>query len=166
MMKNSGLLFLAIGLLSISMLGFAFLPYLSSLAGSSDISGAYSSLGEQIYFTGRGDNGRPIPYDRGPRWLRLMGGGCSSCHGDDGQGGFQIMMSAKESPSIAWEALTEEGDNKHGEEKHAPYDKRTIKRAITKSLNPAGQELDSVMPRWELNQAELDAVIDFLKKLD
>lgn len=166
-MKNSRVLFLAMILLSISILGFAFLPYVSSLVESPNISKDYSSLGEQIFFSGRGENERPISYSRGPQWLRMMGGSCSSCHGDDGKGGFQIMMSDEEAPSITWEALNEEEHGKdEEEEEHPPFDKRTIKRAITKGLDTSGQRLDSIMPRWEMNQTELEAMIVFLKKLD
>ena len=169
-MKDSRVLFLAIILLSLSMLGFAFLPYLSSLVESRNIGKAHSSLGEQIYFSGRGENGRQIPFGYGPPWLRMHGGNCSSCHGDDGKGGFQIMMTDEEAPSITWEALTgaehDEHEEEEEEEEHPSYDKRTIERAITKGLDPSGQRLDSIMPRWEMNQTELDAISSFLKKLD
>ena len=76
------------------------------------------------------------------------------------------MMSDEEAPSITWEALNEEEHGKDEEEEHLPFDKRTIKRAITKGLDPSGQRLNSIMPRWEMNETELDAVTSFLKKLD
>ena len=164
-MKNSGFLFLAIILLSISIMGFTALPYFSSLFDSPDIGTTYSSLGEQIYLSGRRENGRSISHSGGPHWLGMMGGSCSSCHGEDGKGGFQIMMSDEEAPPITWKALTTEEHNEHGEEEPL-YNKRMIERAITKGLGPSGKLLDSAMPRWEMNQTELDAIIDFLKELD
>ena len=76
------------------------------------------------------------------------------------------MMSDEKAPSITWKALTEEEHDEHEEEEHPPFDKKTIKRAITKGLDPSGQRFDSIMPHWEMNQTELNAIISFLKKLD
>lgn len=166
-MKNSRVLILAVMLLFVSLLGFAVLQYFSSLVEPTDTGKSFSSLGEQIYFSGRGQSGRRLSYDYGANWLRMHGGGCSSCHGDDGKGGFELMMSDEEAPAITWAALTEEEHNEHGEDgEHLPYNERTIKRAITQGLNPAGRQLDSIMPRWEMNTEELNAIIVFLKKLD
>ena len=77
------------------------------------------------------------------------------------------MMSDEKPPAITWEALTqEEHDEEEDEKEHPPYDKRMIGRAITGGLNPAGKNLDLTMPRWRMNRKELNAIIDFLKKLD
>lgn len=165
-MKNKAILFLAILLLVLGFLGLAtwqyFIPFLEAPA----IEKSYSSLGEQIYFTGRGENGRTIPFTSGPAWLRMHGGSCASCHGSDGKGGIPIMMSNEEAPDITWYALTEEKHEEKHEEEHPPYDERLVKRAITEGLNSAGEPLDYVMPRWQMNEKELDAIIEFLKKLD
>ena len=75
------------------------------------------------------------------------------------------MMSNEESPNITYDALTEEEDGERGEEEHPPYNERLIKRAITDGLDPAGNLLDPVMPRWDMNNEDLDDLIDFLKTL-
>lgn len=75
------------------------------------------------------------------------------------------MMSDEVAPEIRWRALTEER-GEASEEGYPPYDEKLVKRAITEGLNLAGEPLDYVMPRWQMNERELDAIIEFLKKLD
>jgi mono/diheme cytochrome c family protein len=164
-MKHTAILFLAILLLVLGFLGLAVWQYFLPVVEAPAIEKSYSSLGEQIYFTGRGENGRIIPFTYGPAWLRMHGGSCASCHGSDGKGGLPIMMSDEVAPEIRWHALTEE-HGESGEEEHPPYNERLVERAITQGLNPAGEPLDYVMPRWQVNEKELDAIIEFLKELD
>ncbi len=75
------------------------------------------------------------------------------------------MMSDEVAPEIRWRTLIEE-HRESGEEEHPPYNGRLVKRAITEGLNPAGEPLDYVMPRWQMNKRELNAIIEFLKELD
>lgn len=165
-MKNVGILFLAILLLILGFLGLSAWQYFLPSLEAPGIEKSYSSLGEQIYFTGRGENGRVIPFTYGPMWLRMHGGSCASCHGEDGKGGLPIMMSNEVAPEISWHALTEGEHEELGGEEHPPYDERLMKRAISEGLNPAGKPLDYVMPRWQMSKKELNAMIEFLKKLD
>ncbi len=166
-MKKIWLLISALIFIIIGVFGFIFLPYFNFNVDSQQLEKSFSSFGEQIYFSGRGEDGRIIPYNYGPNWLRMHGGGCSACHGDNGEGGLPLMMSNKEASSITWESLTEE-EHMEGEdqEEHPPYDKSTIKRAIKDGLDPAGEPLDNIMPRWQMNKEELDAIVIFLKDLD
>lgn len=158
---------LAILLIAVGFIGLIFGQYALPYLQAPSIEKSYSSLGEQIYFSGRGENGRTIPFNYGPTWLRMHGGSCVSCHGRDGKGGLPIMMSDEEAPPITWHALAEE---EHGEAvregEHPPYDDRLVKRAITEGLNPAGEPLDYVMPRWQMTEKELDALTEFLRALD
>lgn len=78
-------------------------------------------------------------------------------------------LSYKEAPAITWKALTKADHGKDDEEEkeeHAPYNNKTFKRAATKGMNSSNKKLDSIMPRWEMNKKEVDAVIEYLKKLD
>ncbi len=166
-MKNFRILVTAVILIILGAVGLLVLNCTGPAFNSVDESESYSSLGERIYFSGRVENKRLISYNNGPRRLRMHGGSCASCHGKKGKGGISLMMTEQQAPSITWKALTEEDHEEHeGEEKHARYNETTIKRAITKGLGPSGRELDSLMPRWEMNNKELSAIIDFLRKLD
>ncbi len=165
-MKNSSLLILSVVLLVIGAMGLLVFPCLFAIDGTGDTGESYNSLGEKIYFSGRGENGKAIPYDDGPHWFRMHGGACATCHGDDGKGGFQLMMSEDKAPAITWDALTKKDHDEHeNEEKHGRYTEKKVKRAITKGLDPDGKKLDTTMPRWEMNKKERGAVIDFLKEL-
>ena len=48
---------------------------------------------------------------------------------------------------------------------HRPYDDDLIARAVRDGLNPADEELSSAMPRWDLTDAEIADLIDYLKTL-
>ncbi len=79
------------------------------------------------------------------------------------------MMSDKEAPAITRKALARAKYYKYKEEEkkeHVPYNNKTFKRAATIGLNPAKKRLVSIMPRWEMNKKEVDAVLKYLKKLD
>ena len=119
------------------------------------------SNGELIYFTGYNVKGERIVPKNGPTWLFIHGGSCVSCHGVDGRGGVPIMMCNEIPPDIRWSSLTGE---KHG--KHGKYNETTVKIAITKGIEPNGEELSYCMPRWEISDEDLNDLLDFLKELD
>ncbi len=165
-MKNSSLLILSIVLLLTGAMGLLVFPYLFAIDGTGDAGESYNSLGEKIYFSGLGENGKAIPYDDGSHRFRMHGGGCASCHGDDGKGRFQLMMRDDKAPAITWDALTKEDhDEDEKDEKHGQYTEKKVKRAITKGLDPDGKKLDPTMPRWGMSKKEQRAIIDFLKEL-
>jgi len=127
---------------------------------------SYSSNGERIYYSGVSERTGPIPFQGGPMWLRMHGGGCVSCHGVAGKGGVPVMMGTSIPADIRYKALTGEEHHKEGEkEEHLPYTDELIRRAITKGLDPAGKPLDRTMPRWDMKKEDLDDVIKHLKTL-
>lgn len=132
----------------------------------------FSPGGERIYFTGTDGSGDRIAYEGGPAGGMMMGAlSCADCHGADGRGGrVQMMMTSFEAPDIRWSALTEDHGEAHGEEEpgaeHPPYTEASLRVAITEGIDPAGQPLDPLMPRWRLSEADLDDLVEFLKTLD
>lgn len=127
----------------------------------------FKSPGEQIYFTGIGSNGYHIVRYGGPMWIRMHGGGCVSCHGVYGRGGVPVMMGTAIPTDIRYKSLT--GGEKHahgGEEKEHHYTDALIKRAITQGLEADGEVMDWTMPRWQMSEADLNAVIEYLKTLE
>ncbi len=50
--------------------------------------------------------------------------------------------------------------------RHGPYDARSFRRAMRDGLDPAGNVLEPAMPRYDLDDADLDALIAYLKRLD
>ena len=129
--------------------------------------GSYASNGERIYYLGVDGEGKRIPIRGGPHWLKVMGGSCVNCHGPDGRGGFPIMMGTKVPGDIRFSSLAsgrhsqggDEGDNGH------LYTGKDVKRAIRDGVEPDGDRLDPTMPRWKMDDQNLDDLIVFLKTL-
>lgn len=128
----------------------------------------FQSNGERIYFTGTSATG--------PRITARMSGmhrmptgqlSCAACHGEDARGGtVRMMMSTVEAPAIRWEHLAEEGHaDDHGED-HPAYTIETFKRAVTEGLDPSGEQLHWMMPRWNMTDGQLDDLIAYLQSLD
>jgi cytochrome c oxidase subunit 2 len=145
--------------------------WLSGLLGDE-----YRSNGERIYFTGTSETGPPITAEM--PGMHSMSSGmmtCASCHSADGRGGtVRMMMDTFTTPDIRYETLTfgdhgEEGehdDGAAGHDDHPPYTDETIKRAITQGVDPGGEALEWMMPRWHMTDEQLDDLIAYLKTLD
>jgi len=99
------------------------------------------------------------------------GTACVNCHGQEGRGGrVTMMMWSFKAPDITWANLTEEkgheeqaSEEEH--EEHPPYTEETLKRAITRGINPGGEPLDELMPRWRMSQQDLADLVAFIKTL-
>ena len=115
----------------------------------------YRSNGEQIFVTGTNEKGERIPFTGGPHWLYTHGGGCANCHGEDGRGGIYPMMCDVKTPDIRYSTLVE----MHG------MSEEDIKRAITQGVDDEGDELDYCMPRWQMDEKDLNDLIEYLKQL-
>jgi hypothetical protein len=129
----------------------------------------FETNGEQIYFTGTSRAGPPITATMpGMHRMGPSSMACVNCHGEDGRGGrVTMMMTTVEAPDIRYSSLTGgEHDDEHSEEEHPPYADETIKQAITEGLDPAGEPLSWVMPRWDMSDEQLNDLLDFLKTLD
>jgi hypothetical protein len=80
-------------------------------------------------------------------------------------------MQVMEAPDIRWSTLASgaHGDHaEHGEgedEAAIPYDFETFKGAVTQGISPGGRPFSSDMPRWGMSDADLEALIAFLKTL-
>mgnify|MGYP005845731219 FL=1 len=118
----------------------------------------FSSVGEQIYFTGTDPDGA-VSFARGPPWFQMHDGGCVVCHGSDGKGGRVSMMGTFTVPDIRYKTLTKPHEDMPA------FTEETIKRAIMQGKDSDGSELSANMPRWRMSNEDLDSVIDFLKRL-
>lgn len=134
--------------------------------------GDFESNGEQIYFTATNDRGEYIRYTDGPAFGGMMGSNlaCVSCHGEDGRGGQHVMhMEVMDAPDIRFAALSAESDehqdgehaNEHGEE----YDLEAFRRAVVLGQHPNGDSLSRDMPRWQIDDEDLNDLFEFLKTL-
>jgi mono/diheme cytochrome c family protein len=122
-----------------------------------------SSLGERIYVLGTGEDGRPVPRNAvGRGMMRRMA--CATCHGIDGSGGTaRMMMQMVVAPDIRYGSLTAPHDE-HGDGA-ASWTDDDIRRAVEEGVEPDGETLDPLMPRWRFTDAEFEALLDYLKEL-
>ncbi len=138
------------------------------LSGRSDFSaGDFSSAGERIFLTGRDENGRRIPRSGG--FGGMMGDvACADCHGEDARGGsIQMMMYDIEAPDIRWSTLAEpepESGATGDEHAHEPFDEASFARAIREGVTPGGESLDRLMPRWQLSDRQVQALVEYLRE--
>ncbi len=115
----------------------------------------FSSNGERIFFTGVNSKGESIKNSH-----EMQGVGCSMCHGSDAQG-TRMMTDV---PSLSWKYLTDSKGHVHpGGRSHPPFTESSFKSCVLAGIDPAGNELNSMMPRWEMSSEDLDDLIKYLK---
>ncbi len=135
---------------------------------------AFVSNGERIYFTGTSASGLPISANGGGGSMsgmhrQMHGGGCASCHGSEREGQRLWPRFWVKAPALSVGALFgddanahDEGGDGHGD--HASYDAESLRHAITRGLDPAGESLDQAMPRWSMSPSDMDDLISFLSQ--
>lgn len=132
--------------------------------GMDDIAGYqsrnFTSNGEQIYYTGRSQSGTAITNQGGTMHAQMHRASCASCHGNDRMGQRLYPRFWIAAPPLTGRALFQDHDDGHGD--HQRYDKETLKRAIRQGIDPAGEELNSAMPRWQMSEEDMDDLVNFL----
>ncbi len=137
--------------------------------------GAFDSNGERIYFTATNSRDTRITYSGGPDYDMMMGGGylaCASCHGPDARGGLHAMMGMEimDAPDIRWDSLAGEADDGHSEEEEGhnegEYDLEQFRLAVVEGEHPDGEPLSEDMPRWDMNDEDLEDLAEYLMSLE
>lgn len=121
--------------------------------------------GQEIYLRGSSASGREINAVLGDSSVELPASSvaCVNCHGREGAGKPEGGVTPT---NITWESLTRPYDVTHPSgRKHPPYTERLLKRAITMGLDPAGNRLHTVMPRYRLAQEDAADLLAYLKRL-
>ena len=139
--------------------------------GSSQIPSTFSSNGERIYFTGKSESGKPVKaYGTGSHssmHRQMHGGGCAACHGADRQGLRQFPFFWQKTPALTAQALFESQDHEHSgssDHDHDSYTKESLRIAIIEGVNPSGKPLGGDMPRWEMDEQDMDDLIRYLQE--
>jgi mono/diheme cytochrome c family protein len=125
----------------------------------------FSSLGERIFLTGTDENGNIIPRST-PSMYNMMFGqaGCASCHGRAGRGGtVGAMMGSFRTPDIRWSTLTSSRDP--AGQPQTPFDEANFARAVRDGIDPKGDRVKAPMPQWRLTDAEVAALVAYLRSL-
>jgi ABC-type branched-subunit amino acid transport system substrate-binding protein len=123
------------------------------------------SRGKQIYAQGTSPSGREILAYVGEASIEVPGSAmaCANCHGLDGQGKPEGGVAPS---NLTWEALTKPYGLTHADgRRHPPYTERALELAITRGLDPAGNKLLNVMPRYAMSGEDLADLVAYLKRL-
>jgi hypothetical protein len=121
------------------------------------VPGARSAGFDPATFFARGDPAvRARPGAGGPV-LPSTALACARCHGSDGRGGREGGI---EVPSVVWRTLSLPTRHRPG------YDIEALAVALAQGRDPAGHALHPVMPRFELDRGQVEALARFLEQLD
>ncbi|MBS1158671.1 MAG: hypothetical protein H6R15_1090 [Proteobacteria bacterium] len=122
-------------------------------------------LGQALYLDGRRSNGQPLRARRAGG-LSLGGGeaACVNCHRRSGFGGAEGRSYIP--PINAASLLTAKPPGSGASAAGRPaYTMQSLGRALRQGIDAAGRRLDFLMPRYDLNEAELAALFAYLARL-
>lgn len=126
---------------------------------------ANMGLGESIFRYGIGRDGREVSAHIGEAGISLSGGAvaCANCHGEDGAGGGESFVRA---PDIRWYALSKPyGAVVAGGAIRSGYDLASVSLALRTGRRSDAQWLDPAMPRFDLADDEIRALVQYLTEL-
>jgi hypothetical protein len=129
------------------------------MMGGQAVPTGFRSNGERIYFTGTGNSGAP-----GNMHLRMMGGGCATCHEADRGGGRMMPEFWSVAPPLTREALFGGGEAEGSHGGHASYDTESLRRAVSRGIAPSGASLDPIMPRWSMSEPDWRDLLAYLRE--
>ena len=134
-------------------------------ADAQDYLSAAENRGKQIYTEGTSPSGREILAYFGESSLEISGSAmaCANCHGLDGLGKPEGGVNPS---NLTWEFLTKPyGVSGINGRSHPAYTERGLELAITRGVDPAGNKLLNVMPRYQMSREDLTDLILYLKRL-
>jgi ABC-type branched-subunit amino acid transport system substrate-binding protein len=126
---------------------------------------AQEKRGKQIYTQGTSPSGKEILAYIGDASLEVPGSmmACANCHGLDGRGKPEGGVTPSD---ITWGALTKPyGVTRPGGRTHPPYTERALELAVTRGLDPAGNRLLNVMPRYQMSNEDKADLFAYLKRV-
>jgi len=89
---------------------------------------------------------------------------CANCHGPDGLGRPEGGVHPS---NITWSELTKSYGHTHENGRHhAAFDEASLKRAIIDGVDPSGNQLDGVMPRFNISERDFKSLVAYMKKLE
>ena len=88
---------------------------------------------------------------------------CATCHGAEGRG---VPEGTIVPADVRWSALSNILVPPDGRGRRRPrYDKASFARALEHGVDPGGERLSPVMPRYRMSDADLSDLIAYLKRL-
>jgi cytochrome c oxidase subunit II len=134
---------------------------LVAACGAESQASADVTLGETIYVEGTDAAGTQIT--RTTEAGILSQAGCYACHGADAKGrSFDTALGHFDAPDIRWSVISQPIPNDEGGTDPA-YDPTLFARALRQGLDSSGGQLEPVMPRWQVTDPEVNALIAYLQ---
>ncbi len=124
------------------------------------------AAGKVVFLDGVSPSGATfsVRIGRDPTPMPASVAACGTCHGPDGLGRPEGGVVPSE---ITWTALTRPHGHSHPNGRsHPPYDERSLARALREGVDPAGNPLDPVMPRFVVSDADVASLVAYLKVVD
>jgi hypothetical protein len=67
-------------------------------------------------------------------------------------------------PDIRWNNLTDPKGHIHKDgRRHPAYTEESFKTCVLAGIDPGGNQLSTMMPRWEMSKEDIDDLIGYLK---
>jgi hypothetical protein len=131
-------------------------------------------LGRRIYMDGVLASGSPLQGKRGESdQLEGAAAACETCHRRSGMGSLEgnivvtpitgrFLFATDENRPIA---LVDQRAPKNVTRAHEPYTEASFAKALREGVNVSGRALSPLMPKYELSDAEIKAVMSYLRQL-
>ena len=122
--------------------------------------------GKSIYVGGKSVSGTPITalVSRGGTPITASILPCVGCHGDDGKGRPEGGVVPSD---VTWPRLTASYGHDHSYGRsHAAFDETSLARSIILGMDPAGNTLDTAMPRYQMSQADMLDLVAYMKRIE
>lgn len=118
------------------------------------------NLGRALYEQGRGVGNREIQGTLGSG-VELSGSAaaCANCHGRDGRG---VSEGGLRAPDIRWSTLTDRFAPVRQGVVAVPYDQSNLAQTLATGQRPDGSMLSPAMPRFDLTEDEIAALVEQL----
>ncbi|MBM7059201.1 ABC transporter substrate-binding protein [Pseudomonas sp. UL073] len=88
---------------------------------------------------------------------------CASCHGADGRGRPE---GGVRPPDITWRRLTTHYGQQINGRSYPPYGEDSLAQVVSDGVDPAGNRLDTAMPRFVLSPRDMARLTAYLKRLE
>jgi ABC-type branched-subunit amino acid transport system substrate-binding protein len=122
--------------------------------------------GKRIYHEGRGSEEAGIAALVGRARARVDAGvlPCAGCHGADGLGRPE---GGAEPSNVTWGELTKSYGHRHASGRsHPAFDEQSFAGAVADGVDPAGNDLEPVMPKYEMSAEDMTALVAYVKRLE
>lgn len=138
----------------------------ATAADAEDSLSAAALRGRVVYHQGAGSRGAPRVARVGEHDIELPAASlpCASCHGADGLGRPESGIYPSR---LDWGYLAQPDGHRHPAtgRRHPPFDEPALKAALVAGIDPAGNRLDPIMPRYDLDDEDIADLVAYLREM-